>query len=69
MGGGTKVIKGAQHSGFFTWGGELVILFDDNNAYVNRVTLGRYNIRSPFHAPFHYLSILRLKTKMTAVKK
>lgn len=64
MDGGINIIKGGKNSGMFTWGRKLVILFDENNAYVNRMTLGRHDIRMPLHAPFHYMSLLRLKKKM-----
>ncbi|RWW92358.1 hypothetical protein [Flavobacterium cerinum] len=58
---GSKKIKNAIES--TRWGGikETTILFDNENAYINRYAVAGHNKRSPFHAPFHYISLLRFK--------
>ncbi|MFD2600461.1 hypothetical protein [Flavobacterium suzhouense] len=62
---GKNIIEVHTSTGMFTGGHKLVILFDENSAYVNKVKLMRHDIRSPFHAPFHYISLFRLKKEMT----
>lgn len=66
---GTKKIKsGIQIT---RWSGvkEIVVLFDGENAYINRSTRSEYSRRSiPFNALFNYISVLRFKKAFKNVK-
>lgn len=53
------------------WSGvkEIVVLFDGENAYINRSTRSEYSRRSiPFNALFNYISVLRFKKRIEEQK-
>lgn len=38
-----------RSSGLFSWGKRITLIFHQKEIWINQVTLGRHNLRSPFH--------------------
>ena len=54
---GQLIIRYDLKTGLFNWGKRITVIFQDENIYLNITTLGRYDIKSPFHSVFHYLTL------------
>ena len=58
---GQKIIRYNLKTGAFNWGKRITVIFKDNNMFLNITTLGRYDIKSPFHAVIHYWTLKAIK--------
>ncbi len=56
-----RIITARRGTTLFSWGKEIIVLLSESGIYINIRTYGRFDFRSPLHAPFHYLKCLRLK--------
>lgn len=66
---GTKKIKSGIQITLLSGVKEIVVLFDGENAYINRSTRSEYSRRSiPFNALFNYISVLRFKKRIEEQK-
>jgi hypothetical protein len=59
-----KVIYYEKGVGLFNWGKTITIIFDANSVYINWITLGRFDIKSPFHAPLNYFELRKIKRQI-----
>jgi hypothetical protein len=46
------------------WGKQITLIYDGSNFFINLATLGRYDIKSPFHAISNYYFLKSLKRKL-----
>jgi len=58
---GQHMIRCTKPTGLLTWGKQLTVIFDNDRMYLNLTTMGRYYIRSPFHAIFNWIKMRKLK--------
>jgi hypothetical protein len=62
-GSGQNIISCRKQAGITTWGKQITVIFDNNQMLINLTTLGRNNIKSPFHALFNNMKMRSLKSK------
>jgi len=60
----SKILTAGQSMTRFRWGKEISCLITDNGFYLNITTLGRGDLRSPFHAVTNYLKCKRFKEQI-----
>ncbi|MES2650102.1 MAG: hypothetical protein V4663_00105 [Bacteroidota bacterium] len=60
---GQNVISCKRNTGLFNWGSQITIIFNDADILINLTTIGRHEIKSPFHALFNYLKMKQLSKK------
>jgi hypothetical protein len=48
----------------FGWGKQITLIYNGPNFFINLATLGRYDIKSPFHAISNYYFLKSLKRKL-----
>ncbi|MFD2288741.1 hypothetical protein GJU39_05500 [Pedobacter petrophilus] len=58
---GQHIIRCTQTTGLLTWGKQINVIFDNDRMFLNLTTLGRYQIRSPFHAIFNAIQLRKIK--------
>jgi len=46
-----------KETGSITWGKEITLIISDDKVWCNITTLGRYDIKSPFHSYFNYKNL------------
>lgn len=58
---GLNIIIGSKKTGPFTWGKQITVLFEEHQIFINSTTLGRYHMKSPFHAIFNTIAMQQIK--------
>ncbi|MFW0717003.1 hypothetical protein [Pedobacter sp. N23S346] len=58
---GKNVIKCKKKAGLFGWGKQITVMFDQDRIFINSTTLGRYDIKSPFHSIFNAIAMRHIK--------
>lgn len=58
---GQHIIRCTTPTGTLTWGKRLTIIFDNDRLFINKTTLGRYDIKSPFHSIFNTIAMRQIK--------
>ena len=58
---GQNIIKCKKSTTLFGWGKEITVLFDEHRIYINSTTLGRYNMKSPFHSILNIITMRQIK--------
>lgn len=57
---GKNIILLKRKTGFTTWGKQLTIIFTDKNVLINSATIGRHELKSPFHSISNYVRMKKL---------
>lgn len=60
---GQRIIRHYIQTGLFSWGKQITVLFHENSIYMNITTIGRHEIKSPFHAIFNHWTLIRIRNK------
>lgn len=61
---GEKIISYNRNTGLFNWGKKIIVVFHNEDIYINITTFGHRDVKSPIHSVFHYLKLKSLRTRM-----
>ena len=59
-----KIITAKKEPTLLLWGKEVLCVIDEQTFFINILTIGRNDTRSPFHAIFNYLKCLQIKKQI-----
>lgn len=54
---GLYMLRSKKNNGLFSWEKSLTVLFNGNHIFINLITLGRNETKSPFHSILNYLKL------------
>jgi hypothetical protein len=58
---GVHMLRSRKPNGLFSWGKLLTVIFEGNQIFINLITLGRNETKSPFHSISNYLILKSIR--------